>query len=177
MSTLFVNNLNTASGSTITVPTGKQLIVTDEGGVRVPGSVIQVVHATDSSGQTSTGGQSYVDTGLSCNITPKFSTSKVLVIVGQPLMMSTATTAAREIYYRIVRGSTGLIEGGSQFDLTHSNAYQSTGWFNGLNFLDSPATTSTTTYKTQFYISGGTSDVYCNYGGTNGSMVLMEIAQ
>ena len=46
MSTLFVNNLNTASGSTITVPTGKQLIVTDEGGVRVPGSIIQVVSNT-----------------------------------------------------------------------------------------------------------------------------------
>ena len=26
MSTLFVNNLNTASGSTITVPTGKKLV-------------------------------------------------------------------------------------------------------------------------------------------------------
>ena len=29
MSTLFVNNLNTASGSTITIPTGKTLVGTD----------------------------------------------------------------------------------------------------------------------------------------------------
>ena len=36
MSTLFVNNLNTASGSTITVPTGKKLVVTDTGGLSVP---------------------------------------------------------------------------------------------------------------------------------------------
>ena len=35
MSTLFVNNLNTASGSTITVPTGKKLVVTDTGGLSV----------------------------------------------------------------------------------------------------------------------------------------------
>ena len=35
MSTLFVNNLNTASGSTITVPTGKKLVVTDTGGLGV----------------------------------------------------------------------------------------------------------------------------------------------
>ena len=31
-STLKINNIDTASGSTITIPTGKQLIVTDEGG-------------------------------------------------------------------------------------------------------------------------------------------------
>ena len=36
MSTLFVNNLNTASGSTITVPTGKKLIVTDSAGLIAP---------------------------------------------------------------------------------------------------------------------------------------------
>ena len=37
MSTLFVNNLNTASGSTITVPTGKKLVVTDTGGLVLKG--------------------------------------------------------------------------------------------------------------------------------------------
>ena len=150
---------------------------TSGNGVQIAGHVVQVVHAVDASGQTSTGGSSYVDTGLSCAITPKFSTSKVLVIVGQPLMMSIATATAREVYYRIVRGSTALVEGGSQFDLTHTAAYQSTGWFNGLNYLDSPATTSATNYKTQFYISAGTADVYCNYGNTKGTMTLMEIAQ
>ena len=46
MSTLFVNNLNTASGSTITVPTSKKLIVTDGGGLKVPGTVVQVVQGT-----------------------------------------------------------------------------------------------------------------------------------
>ena len=39
MSTIFVNNLNTASGSTITVPTGKKLVVTDAGGVVAPGQI------------------------------------------------------------------------------------------------------------------------------------------
>ncbi len=166
-SVLKVDTIQTTAGA---APTTKDLGF-------AAGSVIQVVHAVDTSSQTSTGGSSYVDTGLSCDITPKFSTSKVLVIVGQPLMMSIATTDAREVYYRIVRDSTGLVEGGSQFDLTHSAAYQSTGWFNGLNYLDSPATTSTTTYKTQFYISAGTADVYCNYGSTDATITLMEIAQ
>ena len=43
MSTLLVNNLNTATGTTITIPTGKKLVVTDEGGLAVPGTVVQVV--------------------------------------------------------------------------------------------------------------------------------------
>lgn len=166
MSILKVDTLQLANGN---APTTKDLGF-------AAGSVIQVVHAVDTSGQTSTGAQSYVDTGLSATITPLFSTSKVLVIVGQPLLVSVATTSAREMYYRIVRGSTGLVEGGSQFDISQGS-FQSTGWFNGLNYLDSPATTSATTYKTQFYVSAGTSDIYANYGSTEGTMTLMEIAQ
>ena len=51
-STLKINNLDTASGSTITVPTGKQLIVTDEGAVRVPGTILQVKSYKVGSGYT-----------------------------------------------------------------------------------------------------------------------------
>ena len=149
---------------------------TSGNGVAIPGHIIQVVQGVKT-GQTSTGSSSYVDTGLSGVITPKFSSSKVLVLVSQPLMLSIATTAAREAYYNIVRGSTSLIEGGTQFDLTHSAAYNSQGWAACLNFLDSPSTTSATTYKTQFRVSGGTSDVYAGYGGTSGTITLMEIAQ
>ena len=53
MSTLFVNNLNTASGSTITVPTGKKLVVTDAGGVQVPHMVGQMVQSGSISGSYS----------------------------------------------------------------------------------------------------------------------------
>ena len=44
-STIYVNNLTTASGSTITVPTGKKLVVTDAGGVQVPHMVGQMVQS------------------------------------------------------------------------------------------------------------------------------------
>ena len=47
MSTLFVNNLNTASGDTITLPTGKKLVVTDTGAITAPGMIIQTVDGTD----------------------------------------------------------------------------------------------------------------------------------
>jgi hypothetical protein len=91
MSTLFVNNLNTASGSTITVPTGKRLVVTDEGGVRVPGSVIQVVNSTKSGAVTNTSQSSYVDTGLTATITPKYSSSKTSINITRLRCISNST--------------------------------------------------------------------------------------
>ena len=39
-STLKINNLDTASGTTITIPTGKQLIGTDVGSVGGAGNVV-----------------------------------------------------------------------------------------------------------------------------------------
>ena len=81
-STLKINNIDTASGTTITIPTGKQVIVTDEGGLRVPGTVIQVVE-NSSTTQMNQGGTSFADTNLTCTITPKYSNSKVLVMVKQ----------------------------------------------------------------------------------------------
>ena len=71
-STLKINNIDTASGSTITIPTGKQLIVTDEGGLRVPGTVIQVVENASTT-QMNQGGTSFADTNLTCTITQKYS--------------------------------------------------------------------------------------------------------
>tara|TARA_B100000989_G_scaffold200023_1_gene151170 strand:- start:210 stop:806 length:597 start_codon:yes stop_codon:yes gene_type:complete len=48
-STLKINNLDTASGTTITIPTGKTLIGTDGGSIKAPGSIIQVVQTTPAS--------------------------------------------------------------------------------------------------------------------------------
>ena len=65
MSTLFVNNLNTASGSTITVPTGVITAVTDTYGVKVPGSVIQMSNfATDFTARTVTSSYTEFTTNL-----------------------------------------------------------------------------------------------------------------
>ena len=67
MSTLFVNNLNTASGSTITVPTGKKLVGTDGGGISAPGMIVQIKE-TVSTATYSTTSTSYVATGVIVSI-------------------------------------------------------------------------------------------------------------
>ena len=80
MSTLFVNNLNTASGSTITIPTGKKIIGTDNSTFVAPGMILQTVQ-TVSRTQVTENTTSYVEahTNFRCSITPKFSNSKLLI--------------------------------------------------------------------------------------------------
>ena len=74
MSTLFVNNLNTASGSTIQVASGKTIHQT--------GSVLQVVTKTFGDQTTVTSsGTTYTDvTNGTIAITPKFNNSQILII-------------------------------------------------------------------------------------------------
>ena len=196
-STLKINNIDTASGSTITIPTGKQLIVTDEGGVRVPGTVLQVVNAEKlDTASTNSAMPSWVDTGLSCTITPKASNSKILVHVDYA---GGVTTAAFN-YFRVVRNVNGgtyamiseAATPGSR-NAIHGMVYDSASAGQGqtrlqtFNHLDSPATTSAVIYKVQ--IATGTGGyVYLGQSNrdNNGAdydarassrIVLQEIAQ
>ena len=79
MSTLFVNNLNTASGSTITVPTGKQVIVTDSAGLIAPDMVIQCVTSNGSQTNNSSASSWVTLTNPKCDITTKRASSKLVV--------------------------------------------------------------------------------------------------
>ena len=197
-STLKNNNIDTASGSTITIPTGKQLIVTDAGAVRVPGTVLQVVNAEklDTAATNSSLGTAWADTGLSCTITPKVNTSKILVHVDAAL----GVTQNLFNYFRVVRnvggGSYSMISEaatpGSR-NAIHGMVYDSSSNGQGqtrlqtFNHLDSPATTSAVIYKVQ--IATGTGGyVYIGQSNrdTNGAdydprassrIVLQEIAQ
>ena len=80
MSTLSVNNLTTLTGSNITIPTGKKLIVTDTGGVAVPGSVLNIYRSLPSPTTTNGASQNvYYDTGVTITFTPLSASSIFLV--------------------------------------------------------------------------------------------------
>ena len=64
MSTLFVNNLDTATGTTITIPTGKKLIGTDSATIKQPGMILQTINATTNTEFQFSSSNSWVDTGL-----------------------------------------------------------------------------------------------------------------
>jgi hypothetical protein len=138
------------------------------------GKVLQVVTGTTSTA-VQTGGSTYADTGLSATITPSATSSKVLIFVGQPMDVSTDTGSAREFYFNIVRGSTQLVQGSVTQDAVDANRLR-VGVGHFLNHLDSPNTTSATTYKTQFKVSAGASDIYAQGNSTASTITLMEIA-
>ena len=139
---------------------------TTAGTVAMPaGHVIQTV-STSFSTEVTENGSSFGDTGLSLAITPKFSTSKVLVFVHQ---MAKALDGAGRM--NLLRGSTSLEE-------QYFGESEGGDWYGPINviLLDSPATTSATTYKTQMRTNGaGTVGVNSPVVGC--TMTLQEIAQ
>ena len=137
------------------------------------GKVLQVVSSTYAT-QTDTSSTSYSDTGLSASITPSSTSSKVLVFVNHTGLTKSTSDNAGKI--QLLRNSISLIMFENDFGRTGSTALSIVGG-TGTNYLDSPATTSATTYKTQFacsVIPSGTIRI-----GQNNSvqtMTLMEIA-
>jgi hypothetical protein len=108
----------------------------------------------------------YTDvTGLSLSITPTSATSKILLIAS---VVGGGQSAATQGYGQFVRDSTAIGVGdaaGSRvqatFDITLlANGYSA--YSMGASFLDSPATTSATTYKIQVRREQATGTIYIN---------------
>tara|TARA_X000001036_G_scaffold196315_1_gene184971 strand:+ start:1265 stop:1774 length:510 start_codon:yes stop_codon:yes gene_type:complete len=115
------------------------------------GGIIQVVQTvkTDVFTHNST---SFADiTGLSATITPSSNSSKILCDMRIYISLGTVSGSTTAIF-NLVRGSTNIAQpaGSNVHNATLHNwsgtAYMSTP---NMNFLDSPATTSATTYKVQ----------------------------
>ena len=164
-----------ASNRTITLPDNTGTILT----TATAGSVLQVVSATYSV-QTGINSTSYVDTGLSASITPSSSSSKILIIIGQTMITSRAT-ASIFAAINIVRGATQVMEilraNGIEAGTSGAGFFTNFGVV-GFSYLDSPATTSSTTYKTQAKVNSTANSGYgeAQSGGATSTITLMEIA-
>ena len=141
------------------------------------GKVLQVVNATYSTG-TGINTTTYTDTGLTATITPTSATSKVLVLVTQSFAMSRSTNETA-VGWRLMRGATSVWAYGA-YQAMQMYAAGTTSWqvysILNMSYLDSPATTSATTYKTQGQVgstaNSGISD--WNYG-SGATITLLEI--
>jgi len=131
--------------------------------------VVQGTTGTTASNSTST----YADTGLTATITPQFTSSKIFVITSQDVGKDNSN-AGNRLQIALLRGATTVINSGDIM------AYTDTAIFNifthTFSFLDSPATTSATTYKTQFRNPNNTAVVRAQYGGGTSKITLMEIS-
>jgi hypothetical protein len=136
------------------------------------GKVLQVVMGTTTTG-ASNSTTTFADTNLSASITPSSATSKVLVMAMNGSISKSAGNQANEIQFRLMRDATEI--GGRV-----SGLYTNTAIINGqtaaiYNYLDEPATTSSTTYKTQFRNTNNTAAVACQNNSEQSTIILMEI--
>jgi hypothetical protein len=135
--------------------------------------VVQIVSATTTT-DTSSSSSTYADTTLTATITPTSASNKVLVFVNQNGCGKTAANQFQGLYLRLVRTSTQLNEFAINSLYTESTL-RLTNFSFGTSYLDTPATTSATTYKTQFKSGNGTASVNVNGDGCQSSIILMEV--
>jgi hypothetical protein len=141
------------------------------------GKVLQVVSTTYSTG-VNIASATYTDTGLSLSITPTANTSKILVLCTQSLYHSSPGAGnGNGIGWQLLRGASAVYVPAAN---AYQTAYVSTygvdlALLMNMAYLDSPATTSATTYKTQARRYVGTGTVYCQEGGSTATMTLLEI--
>ena len=151
------------------------------------GGIIQVQMGTFTDRFT-TSSSTMVDTGLSVSITPKFNTSKILIFY------TLSISSNGFPMFKLLRGSTDIFVGDASSNRVRCFFGGYTGGLHpGLtlpvtgNFLDSPSTTSATTYKIQtgvvhttgytICVNRSLSDTDFNYHArTASSIILMEVS-
>ena len=149
--------------------------------------ILQVVSTTktDTSSFTSNTTNTFVDlSGLSVSITPTAASSKILIQFDVSVAVGTGT-----VHVRLVRGSTPIAVGDSASNRlqstvarrSQSSVYALESTPMSMSFLDSPNTTSATTYKLQgtagssynttYYVNRSSSDTDADYGARVASTI------
>ena len=151
------------------------------------GGIIQVVQTVKNdvfttSSVVSSGG--YVDiTGLAVTITPQSASNKILVRA----CMYNGVASNNVNFFRLLRGSTFINQpsvtssSGASYN-AHAFSYYDAAYQDNtsIELLDSPATTSATTYKIQMGVTGGTACINAftsstaNYFGIS-TITAMEV--
>jgi hypothetical protein len=138
------------------------------------GKVLQVVYGMYDT-QTLINNAGYTDTGLSLSITPSLATSKILVLSSNFVYFA-ESSGNPGIGTRIVRTSTTVYE-----QHPNQNSFAIVGPASGnrgllgsvnMQYLDSPNTTSATTYKTQ---AKSNCSAYLQWDAGKSNIILMEI--
>lgn len=136
------------------------------------GTVLQVVTGNTTTTVTNST-STMIDTNLTATITPKSTSSKVLVMTSQVVGKGDQYGENR-VSVSLVRNSTSLMNTGTlvnydtkvQYDIGECT----------ILYLDSPATTSATVYKTQISNPNNTAYAVAQYGSGTSTIILMEIA-
>lgn len=157
------------SGQLLTVSGGVPAWVTPASGSKV----VQIVHASTTT-DTSSSSVSFADTTLTATITPTSASNQILVFVNQNGLQKSNGDSQNAIDINLFRGATSITT------ITQSAGYTNTAlqlWLATAStvYLDSPATTSATTYKTQFRTPSSNPSISVQKSGTRSTITLMEV--
>ena len=171
-----------AGTNTLTLPASTGTIITDT--APKAGNILQVVSVTKDTSFTTTS-TSFTDiTGLSVAITPSATSSKILVLMNVATSNTTSTGIA---FTQLVRGSTAISIGDSGETGNPCTGYTAQAGYDmgqvAVQYLDSPSTTSATTYKLQLKAPSGqtaavnrTGEMQSQQGNVASGITLMEVA-
>jgi hypothetical protein len=135
--------------------------------------IVQVVTATTTT-ETGNSTNTYADTTLTASITPTSASNTILVIASHNGVGRTANSSASNVNIKLFRGATEI--GKSLYIGETNTAVRQYIGTTVITKMDSPATTSSTTYKTQFMNDGNTTAAYVQLGSSTSTIVLMEVA-
>ena len=139
-----------------------------------PGVIVQVVQATSTTMTTSTS-STYATTGLEASITPTSTSNKVLIKMVSPMTGFAGGTEHNRGALKVYRGGAS----GTSVSGRLSTQYCEDDFYSDavITFLDSPSTTSATTYTIMLARHGGTGTYSFNRDGAQtATSVLMEVA-
>jgi hypothetical protein len=169
------------TGQVLTVSGGAPVWTTPAGG---GGKVLQVVSATNST-EKSIASTSFTDSNLTITITPTLNTSKVMILISQNIYISSGSAQYSSAGYRLMRDSTPVIDYSGLYDQSFGiyaetlSSPKNATWvgYAPVTFLDSPATTSATTYKTQIKMSSTADSRFtaAQQAGSTSSIIALEI--
>jgi hypothetical protein len=144
------------------------------------GKVLQGVSATTTTITTTTS-DSLQNSGLSVSITPSSASSKILVMTSQAIYHKRNSVNAKTAVVQLVRDSTILNTFDNGVDLLGFAVPNTSGdleiaWQVSLCYLDSPNTTSATTYKTQIRNTvASANSITAQRSNSMGVIIAMEI--
>ena len=136
--------------------------------------ILQVLMASSATSTTNTT-STFADTTLTLAITPQYSSSKVLVMISQNGCYKTNGNSENRMNIRLMRDATNIAKVSGDLFL-YTNTAQGNGGAASISLLDSPATTSAVTYKTQFMNPQNVSGVIVQEGSANSTIVLLEVS-
>jgi hypothetical protein len=157
-----------STGDILTVTGGVPVWAPPAGG----GKVLQVIQGTTASNQVDNSTSTDADTGVTATITPSSATSKILCLVTIGGALKNVANSGNYIVFKLKRGATTVF---TQDGFLYNPVAQSFATTFAMTYLDSPATTSATTYKVTFNNPNNTAFVSVGAFASERNIQLLEI--